>query len=107
MNKIKMHEETILRDGKPDATVTIHSLGEEGQPKQILQIIATVNGKSHEHRILIGSDDKPLPAEYDLTQLERDIEAAKQHAIAMVDGHDRSAGLVEQWAAKKKAEAGQ
>lgn len=103
----KLQEETIPRDGKPDAVVEVHSLSEEGQSKQQIVILATVNGKTHEHRILVGSDDEPLPAAYDLAQLERDIETAKQHAIAMVDGHDRSAGLVEQWTAKKKAEAGQ
>lgn len=107
MNMIKLHEETISREGKPDAVVEVHSLSEEGQPKQQIVILATVNGKTHEHRILVGSDDEPLPAAYDLAQLERDIEAAKQHAIAMVDGHDRSAGLIEQWAAKKKAEVAQ
>lgn len=107
MIKTKLHEEVINRDSKPDAHVEIHSIVEEGQQKQHLSIVAAVNGMTHEHRLLVGSEDEPLPAAYDLAQLERDIEAAKQHAIAIADGHSRSAGLVEQWTAKKKAEVGQ
>lgn len=108
MTKKLLHSETVpLGDGLPHASVEIHSLKEEGEAKQVLHIIATVEGHVHEHRLTVGSQDAPIPEAYDLAQLERDIEAAKQTAIQMAHGHHRSAKLMEQWAAKKKAEAAQ
>lgn len=96
MKKQEIRNETISRDGKPDATVKTSLLVDPNEQKQIISIEATVGGKTHEHRITVGAQSHPKPAAYDLAALERDIETGKAMAIAMADSHSHTAGLVDQ-----------
>jgi hypothetical protein len=69
--------------------------------QNVIHVRAQVGRESLEHRVTIGSVDKPLPVEYDAAALQKDLDVARQHAAEMVESKHRISQMLKQIQAAK------
>lgn len=69
--------------------------------QNVIHVRAQVGRELVEHRVTIGSVDKPLPFEYDAATLQKDLDAARQHAAEMVESKYRIAQMLKEIQAAK------